>query len=114
MFDRNNFIGLSGFVWWVGVVVKRDDPLGVGRCKVRIHGWHSDNKMVLPTDQLPWATPIFPINNSQSWSAPLVGDWIFGFFMDGENAQFPMCLGVIPGIKQDDNGQLTPSASTVN
>lgn len=101
MIDRNNFLGVSGFVWWIGVIEDRVDPLAVGRCRVRIHGWHSDNKSLLPTDNLPWATPILPINNSKSWSAPLVGDWVFGFFMDGENAQFPMMLGVIPYVKDN-------------
>ena len=30
---RNNFLGQSGFTWWVGVIVKggRGDPMGLGR-----------------------------------------------------------------------------------
>jgi len=100
MFDTSNFIGKNGFVWWIGVIEDRVDPLAMGRCKVRIHGWHSDNKSILPTEELPWSLPVFPVNNSQSWTAPLVDDWILGFFMDGENGQFPVMLGVIPYIKE--------------
>lgn len=99
MIDRNNFLGVGGFVWWIGVIEDRVDPLSMGRCRVRIHGWHTDNKSLLPTNTLPWAAPVFPINNSHSWSPPLVGDWVLGFFMDGENAQFPVMLGVMPYIK---------------
>jgi hypothetical protein len=94
-----NFIGKDGFLWWVGVVEKRDDPLGLGRCKIRVFGWHTDNVSELPSDDLPWATPMLPINNSKSFSAPRIGDWIVGFFMDGASAQFPIMMGVLPGLQ---------------
>ena len=100
--DRNSFLGITEFIWWIGVIEDRVDPLGMGRCKVRIIGHHTDNTSLLPTVNLPWATPVFPINNSSSWSAPLVGDWVLGFFMDGQNAQFPVMLGVMPYIKDND------------
>jgi hypothetical protein len=29
-----------------------------------------------------------------------LGDWIVGFFLDGENAQQPVMMGVLPGIKK--------------
>ena len=54
----NNFAGLNGFVWWVGEVVNNADPLGIGRCQVRIFGWHTDNTSQLPSDDLPWAMPM--------------------------------------------------------
>ena len=41
---RNNFIGHDGFVWWVGVVENRLDPLNLGRCQIRIKGLHSEKK----------------------------------------------------------------------
>ena len=96
----NNFIGKDGFIWWVGEVETRIDPLALGRCQCRIFGWHSTNKMELPTEELPWASPMYPINNSKSFSAPQIGDWVIGFFMDGQSAQAPIMMGVLPGIKQ--------------
>ena len=42
---------------------------------------------------------MYPINNSKTFSAPMIGDWIVGFFLDGENAQQPVMMGVLPGIK---------------
>lgn len=101
MFDKNNFMGLSGFVWWVGVVEDRVDPLAIGRCRVRIFGWHTDNKSQLPTNELPWAQAVYPLNAppSKSFGTPMLGDWVLGFFMDGENAQMPVMLGVLQGLK---------------
>lgn len=101
MIDRNNFMGLNGFVWWTGVVEAINDDLGIGRCKVRIHGWHTDNKSLLSTEDLPWSNPIIPLNSPYTFSCPNVGDWIFGFFMDGENAQHPYMLGIIQGTIQN-------------
>lgn len=98
MTERNNFLGLNNFVWWVGEVEGRADPLKLGRCQVRIFGWHTDNKSLLPTQDLPWSTPLYPVNNSKSFQSPRIGDWVVGFFMDGESAQFPVMFGVMPAI----------------
>lgn len=95
----NNFIGKDNFVWWTGVVEKRDDPLGLGRCRVRIFGWHTDDLNAIPTDQLPWAIPVNSPNNSQSFEAPREGDFVVGFFGDGPSAQMPIMTGVFPGIQ---------------
>ena len=97
---RNNFLGQSGFTWWVGVIENNADPLGAmaHRCQVRIFGWHTDDKSVLPTSQLPWAQAMLPINGSNSIDIPAVGEWVVGFFMDGESGQFPIMMGVLPGL----------------
>lgn len=94
-----NFIGKDNFVWFIGVVENRVDPLGLGRCQLRIFGWHTDNQSELPTISLPWALPMYPINNSKTFSSPKVGDWIVGFFMDGMSAQAPIMMGVLPGLQ---------------
>jgi len=93
-----NFLGKDNFIWWVGSIENIMDPLGLGRCQVRIFGWHTDNVALLPTTELPWAQPMYPINSTKTFSAPMVGDWIVGFFMDGESAQAPIMMGVLPGI----------------
>lgn len=95
--DVKNFAGKDGFIWWTGIIEDRQDPLRLGRCKVRCIGWHSDNKMQLPTSDLPWAIPISPVNDT-SIHAPKEGDMVFGFFIDGDAAQNPMILGVLPSI----------------
>jgi hypothetical protein len=97
-----NFIGKDGFVWFMAEIENRADPLGLGRCQIRIFGWHTDNKQELSTEDLPWAQPMYPINNSKSFSAPMIGDWIVGFFSDGMSGQAPIMMGVLPGIKQQE------------
>ena len=95
--ESKDFAGKSGFIWWVGIVEDRNDPLKMGRLKARAVGWHSEDKMHLPTKELPWATPMLPTNNINVYS-PREGDMVVGFFTDGENAQEPVIMGVLPGI----------------
>jgi hypothetical protein len=97
---RKDFIGLDGFFWWIGVVENRKDPLGLGRCQVRIFGVHSGSLSNIPSEDLPWAQPIHAVNN-QSFSTPKEGDFVFGFFLDGRMAQSPVILGTVPGIPQE-------------
>jgi len=94
---NKDFAGLNGFVWWMGVVEDRQDPLKLGRCRVRIVGWHSPSKTDLPTKHLPWSQQMTPINNTNPY-APKEGDMVVGFFIDGESAQNPVMMGVLPGI----------------
>jgi hypothetical protein len=94
----NNFAGLNGFVWWTGVVENRNDPLKLGRCQVRIFGWHTEDKNLIPTADLPWALPIHPSNNSENFSTPKEGEYVTGFFADAESGQFPIMMGVLPGV----------------
>lgn len=97
---KKDFAGLNGFIWWVGVIENRIDPLGMGRCQVRIFGWHSQDKTLAPTVDLPWAIPMHSINNSKTFTSPSIGEWVVGFFLDAENAQEPVMMGVLPGLKQ--------------
>ena len=95
--DNKNFAGKNGFIWWVGIVEKINDPLKLGRCRVRCVGWHTDNKSLLPSDSLPWAQSALPTNNNNPYP-PREGTMVFGFFADGENAQEPIILGALPSI----------------
>jgi hypothetical protein len=95
--DNKNFAGKNGFTWFIGVVEDRQDPLKMGRVRVRCVGWHAENKSLLPTDMLPWAIPTFPMNNTNPY-APKESDMVFGFFADGESGQSPVIVGVFPSI----------------
>jgi hypothetical protein len=98
----SNRIGHDNFVWWLGVVEDDKDPLKMGRCRVRIFGTHNPNLEYIPTDTLPWASPVNPTNNSKTIDTPLPGEYVLGFFLDGLSSQFPVMLGVIPGIAQEE------------
>ena len=99
---KKNFIGHEGFVWWLGIIENRMDPLRVGRCQVRIFGWHTDDKTLIPTEDLPWALPMFAINESMTTNTPKDGDMVVGFFTDGQSGQQPVMMGVIPGVPSAD------------
>lgn len=90
------FIGLEGFVWYLGIVEDRNDPEQLGRVRVRCFGWHDADKDLIPTDSLPWAHPSHPVNNPATYT-PKEGDMVFGFFLDGDSAQNPVIIGVLPG-----------------
>jgi hypothetical protein len=107
MSDFQNRLGHDDFVWWIGVVEDRFDPLNLGRCRVRIFGSHTENLQLVPTSSLPWATPLYPVNDSRTISTPMEGDYVFGFFMDGLSSQAPAMLGVFPGIPQEDVNAVT-------
>jgi hypothetical protein len=92
------FTGMNGFTWWVGVVENRNDPLSLARCQIRVFGWHTEDKNLIPTADLPWALPILPVNNSKTFNTPVEGDWVIGFFFDGPLGQVPVYFGVFPGI----------------
>jgi hypothetical protein len=100
MSDFTNRLGHDNFVWWIGVVEDRFDPLNLGRCRVRIFGSHTDNLQEIPTSDLPWAQTILPVNSSLITGTAQEGDYVFGFFMDGLAAQAPAIMGVFPGIPQ--------------
>ena len=62
-------------------------------------GYHTASKVDLPDEQLPWATVMYPTtagaggrNHSQTVMITQ-GSFVFGFFLDGENAQQPVIMG---------------------
>ncbi len=103
----NNSMGFD-FVWWVGVVEDRHDPMYLGRCKVRCLGWHTEDKTLIPTNELPWAFPLMPITSAsqtsvgQSPLGPVEGTWVMGFFRDGKDAQEPVMMGTLHGVPDLD------------
>ena len=101
----NNIYGRDGFFWWMGVVEDRDDPLFLGRCRVRIFGYHIDNKDLMPTRDLPWAIPLQPVTSAATSGVggspigPVAGTWVMGFFADGKDCQQPVIMGTMAGFR---------------
>lgn len=105
---------------YYGIVENRRDPLSLGRCQVRIVGLHTHDKNSLPTEDLPWATPIQPITSAAmngigtSPIGPVEGTTVILMFAD-EAKQQPVMLGTVGGIpdepgavdKDDDRNILT-------
>jgi hypothetical protein len=109
--SNENFLGLNGFVWFLGVVEDRQDPTKTGRLRVRALGHHTHDLTLLPTADLPWASVMLPTTASgisgigNSATGLLEGSWVFGFFRDGLRRQEMVILGSLPGrpIELADN-----------
>jgi hypothetical protein len=101
--NNQNFMGLGGFLWFTGVVEDRQDPLKVGRVKVRILGHNTESKTILPTADLAWASVMMPITASsisgvgQSPLGLLEGSWVMGYYRDGHYRQEPIIMFSLPG-----------------
>jgi hypothetical protein len=113
---NSGFLGAS-FNWWVGQIADdstwRDNMLpgkfeskdtvpGWGRrYKVRIIGLHDKEETTIPSDQLPWAQVMYPITagggqtNAAQTPNLRQGNFVFGFFLDGQDQQVPVIMGVL-------------------
>ena len=113
---KTHFLGKDGFIWWIGQVVDQtkwagnlpetptnttDGQKGFDfRYKVRIMGYHTASPKDLTDDDLPWASVMLPVTAGTSGGARQTpqlrqGNFVYGFFMDGEDAQMPIIMGVI-------------------
>ena len=99
----NNFIDFYGDQtrWFLGEVVNvKDDPLKLGRVRVRVHGIHDDIDNIKDAD-LPWAQIVVPVtqgvhDGKGQYLGILKGTQVFGVFLDGQNSQLPMVIGTVP------------------
>ena len=89
--------GFKNLVWFMGIVEDNGDPQMLGRVKVRCFGFHTEDKELLPTDDLPWAYIISGTYNSNV-TVPQLNSWAWGFFIDGKYAQQPMLIGTMLGM----------------
>lgn len=85
---------MLNFKFFVGVVEDTYDPMKINRVRVRCVGVHPESRAEVGVDDLPWAPML---STTANMSAPMLhnGDWVFGFFMDGEEAQQPVVIGSI-------------------
>lgn len=95
--------------WFMGEVININDPLEVGRIKVRIYGLHSNE---IEDIDLPWAQVVAPITGggANGWGQMLgvkKTALVFGLFLDGENSQLPLVLGFMPKFEEEAQGGRT-------
>lgn len=100
----------STFVWFTGVVEDVKDPEMMNRVRVRVMGLHTDDKVSIPTRDLPWATVMMPTTTpgtSGIGHSPhflLQGSWVVGFFRDSHTSQDPVIMGTVAAkqnVKRD-------------
>jgi len=112
---KTNFLGKDGFNWWIGQIAPPKswrninvnqslDGYKHNRVKVRIIGYHPFDcqGIELPDEDLPWAEVMIP-THSGSGQAGLGenmilagGETCMGFFLDGDDAQQPVIMGLLP------------------
>lgn len=137
------FLGAS-FNWWIGQIADdstwRDNQLagkfetkdqvpGWGkRYKVRIIGLHDKEEAIIPSEQLPWAQVMYPItagggqSNSGQTANLRQGMFVFGFFLDGQEQQVPVIMGVLGNNAQtvlkssigNDESNFAPTSGYAN
>jgi hypothetical protein len=96
-----------------GVVEDRNDPMRLGRCRVRVFGVHDESTQLIPTTELPWAYPIQPITSAgisgigHAPVGPVEGSWVAIMFIDADQQQ-PVMLGTVGGIPQDRGSVFMP------
>ena len=110
------FIG-GNFIWWLGQIAdnsswrSNEEPgrfenaaqiPGFGkRYKVRILGVHDKEEEEIKSDQLPWATIMYPVTSGGGQGGSFQtanlrqGMFVFGFWMDGQDMQVPIIMGVL-------------------
>lgn len=103
-------LGEDGFRWFIGSVESLDDPMKLGRVRVRIVGEHDDS---IETGDLPLAQVMMPNTNpnlngiGRSPTGMVVGTNVVGFFIDGSHKQVAMIIGSFhtnPGQQESDHG----------
>ena len=143
---NSGFLG-SKFLWWIGQVAddrtwrknqsakkiedpKEDQPAWGYRYKVRIMGCHDQDESTLESDNLPWAQVMYSV-----WGGGLAGSrqtpgirqgmFVFGFFLDGQDMQVPVIMGVLGANaktvveklktgKDEDGQNFTPQSGWAN
>ena len=90
--------------WFVGRVININDPLEMGRVKVRIVGVH-DNAEIADGD-LPWAQVVVPVTEGGSSGLGATTGikeqaQVFGLFLDGIHSQLPLIVGSMPKFEAD-------------
>jgi hypothetical protein len=104
----NDFMGIDGFRWFIGVVEDRNDPEKASRVRVRCFGYHDDDLEKIPTEDLPWAQVLAPTDTPSMagmGNTPhflVEGSHVFGFFLDANFMQRPVVIGTIPGKPIDE------------
>lgn len=110
----SKFYGDS-YRWFVGTVEDVDDPVRLGRVRVRVRGLHSPSQADVDTSELPWAQVSLPtteggVSGIGRSTGLLPGAHVFGFFLDGEGSQLPVVTGTYSLIEYGSSSGLRGSS----
>lgn len=95
--------------FYFGIVESRDDPLKLGRVRVRIVGCHTSDSQLLPTEDLPWASLL-----DANKGIPREGTPVSIAFWDYPENQMPVVTGILSYIPQRDSVFIDKAEKTAN
>lgn len=102
---------LSQSYFGIGIVEDNNDPLKLGRVRVRIYDIHGNDKIKIPTNKLPFAHVLHAANHKSYFETIALGDWVYITTLDGQNAQEILVLGVLVGyVKNPTTAKITPGS----
>jgi len=86
-----------------GIVEDRNDPLKIGRVRVRVHGLHTDDKQMIATPDLSWSQVILPTTSAGlsgfgTQHGLVEGSTVIGYFRDENVQQDFVVTGSVAGI----------------
>lgn len=100
-----------------GIIEDVNDPLKLGRVRVRVFGLHTDDTNLIPVNTLPWAICMQSTTSASmsglgfSATGLLQGSWVVLFFQDADN-QYPVVIGSLHGTPVDTTSQVTADEET--
>ena len=120
------------FNWFIGIVEDVNDPLKVGRMKVRVINEHNNEEV--STEELPWAYPMNPIQSASLASqnaedakvnpGPTAigfsptgiekGSYVFGFYLDSAEKNVPIVIGSYPKIPGATSDNIENAGDIIN
>lgn len=103
----NKQAGTGDLLPFIGVVEDVNDPLQLGRVKVRIIN-QNDNDTPTPVEDLQWCTVMMPVTSaamsgvgtSPTWLE--VGSYVIGIYLDGRTKRQPLIQGTFNKIPGND------------
>jgi hypothetical protein len=101
-------LGNAGFVWFIGRVEDRNDPMNLGRVRVRIYNLHTEDVNKITTEDLPWSMILMPPTSASQNNIGIsptgieVGSHVIGFFLDAHEHQMPVVMGTFHGMPDLD------------
>lgn len=95
-------------MFYEAIVEDINDPMKLGRVRVRVFGKHTDNKSLIPIGDLPWARVMQPTTSAgisgigYSGVGLVQGSWVQIFFAD-EEEQYPVVIGSFQGSPEKNS-----------
>lgn len=100
-------------MFYEAIVEDINDPMKLGRVRVRVFGKHTDNTSLIPISELPWSRVLLPSTSASvsgigfSGVGLVQGSWVQVWFAD-EEEQYPVVIGSFQGSPEKNSAVVNP------